>query len=95
LLDFLQAEIIKYLLERREGRPVPEDGAEMFEVLVQHTQGVQHKNAIGELSEGVDEALHLPTVVVVAEVALNKAPEGGIDVEDAGFAIAEEVVLQC
>jgi hypothetical protein len=35
LLDFLQAEIIEYLLEQPEGRHVCEDGTEMFEVLVQ------------------------------------------------------------
>jgi hypothetical protein len=78
---------------------VREDGAEMFEVLVQPTQDVHHKNAIGdintEVGEGVDEALYLLTVVVDTEVALNKAPEGGVDVEGTGFTVAEEVVLQC
>jgi hypothetical protein len=76
-----------------------EDGAEMFEVLVQPAQDVHHKNAIGdintEVGEGVDEALYLLTVVVDTEVALNKAPEGGVDVEGTGFTVAEEVVLQC
>jgi hypothetical protein len=36
-LDFLQAEIIKYLIEQREGCRVHEDGVKMFEVLVQPT----------------------------------------------------------
>jgi hypothetical protein len=97
LLDFLQAEIIEYLLEQPEGRHVCEDGTEMFEVLVQPAQDVQHKNAIGdvdtEVGEGVGEALHLPTVVVDAEVALNEALEGGVDVEGTSFVIAEEVVF--
>jgi hypothetical protein len=56
------------------------------------------ENVVGdidvEVREGVGEALHLPIVVVDAEVALNEAPKGGIDVEGAGFAVAEEVVLQ-
>jgi hypothetical protein len=99
LLDFLQEEIVEHFLERREGRHVREDGAEMFKVLVQPTQDVQHKNTISdvdaEVGEGVDEALHLPTVVIDAEVALHEAPEGGIDVEGAGFMVAKEVVLQC
>jgi hypothetical protein len=99
MLDFLQAEIIKYLLERREGHRVREDGVEMFKVLVQPAQDVQHKNAIGdvdtEVGEGVGEALHLLTVVVGAEVTLNEAPEGGVDVEAVGFVVAEELVLQC
>jgi hypothetical protein len=76
-----------------------EDGTEVFDVLVQPAQGIQHESAIGdidaEVSEGVGEALHLLTVVVDAEVALNEAPEGGVDVEGAGFTVAEEVVLQC
>jgi hypothetical protein len=78
---------------------VREDGAEVFEVLVQPVQDVQHENAIGdidaEIGEGVDEALHLLTVVVDAKVALNEALEGGVDVKGAGFTVAEEVVLQC
>jgi hypothetical protein len=77
---------------------VREDGMEVFEVLVQPAQDVQHENAVGdvntEVGEGVGEALHLPAVIVDAEVTLNKAPEGGIDVEGAGFVVAEEVVLQ-
>jgi hypothetical protein len=44
---------------------VREDGAEVFEVLVHPTHGVQHENT-----------------------------EGGIDLEGAGFTVAEEVVLQ-
>jgi hypothetical protein len=48
-----------------------------------------------EVGEGVDEALHLPTVVVDAEVALNEALECDVDVKGAGFAVAKEVVLQC
>jgi hypothetical protein len=99
LLDFLQEEVVEHLLEQREGCRVREDGAEVFEVLVQPVQDVQHENAIGdidaEIGEGVDEALHLLTVVVDAEVALNEALEGGVDVKGAGFTVAEEVVLQC
>jgi hypothetical protein len=99
LLDFLQAEVVEHLLEQREGCRVREDGAEVFEVLVQPVQDVQHENAIGdidaEIGEGVDEALHLLTVVVDVEVALNEALEGGVDVKGAGFTVAEEVVLQC
>jgi hypothetical protein len=98
MLDFLQAEIVWHLLERWEGLRVREDGMEVFEVLVQPAQDVQHENAVGdvntEVGEGVGEALHLPAVIVDAEVTLNKAPEGGIDVEGAGFMVAEEVVLQ-
>jgi hypothetical protein len=78
---------------------VREDGAEVFEVLIQPAQDVQHENAIddidAEIGEVVVEALHLSTVVVGTEVALRKALEGGVDVEGAGFMIAEEVVLQC
>jgi hypothetical protein len=72
---------------------------EMFEVLVQPAQDVQHENAIGdinvEVGEGVGKALHLPTVVVDAEVALNKALKGGVDVEGVGFVVAEKMLLQC
>jgi hypothetical protein len=71
----------------------------VFKVLVQPTQDVQHENAIGDvdvkIGEGVDEAIHLPTVVIDAEVTLNEAPEGGIDVEGMSLTVAEEVVLQC
>jgi hypothetical protein len=71
----------------------------MFEVLVQPAQDVQHESTISDINakvgEGVGKALHLRTVVIDAEVALNKALEGGIDVEGVGFVVAEEVVLQC
>jgi hypothetical protein len=77
---------------------VREDGTEVFKVLVQPAQDVQHENMIGdidtEVGEGVGEALHLLTIVIDAVVALNESPEGGIDVEGTGFAVAEEVVLQ-
>jgi hypothetical protein len=77
---------------------VCEDSAEVFKVLIQPAQDVQHKNVVGEVntevSEGVSEALHLLTVVIDAEVTLNEAREGGVDVEGVGFAVAEEVVLQ-
>jgi hypothetical protein len=67
--------------------------------LVQPVQDVQHENAVGDLDaevrEGVGDVPQLLTVVIDAEVALNEAPEGGIDVEGMGFAVAKEVVLQC
>jgi hypothetical protein len=78
---------------------VREDGTKVFEVLVQPVQDVQHKNAIGdvdvEIGEGVDEALHISTIVVDAEVALNEALKGGVDVEDVSLAVVEDVVLYC
>jgi hypothetical protein len=84
LLDFLQTYIVEHLLERREGCRVCEDGAEMFEVLVQTAQDIPHENAIGDIDakvgEGVGEALHLPIVVIDAEVTMNEALEGGVDV---------------
>jgi hypothetical protein len=46
------------------------------------------------VGEGVIEALHHSAVVVDAEVALDEAQEGGVDVEGTSFTIAEEVVLQ-
>jgi hypothetical protein len=46
-----------------------------------------------KIGEGASGSLHLPTVVVDAEVALNEAPESGVDVEGASFTVAEEVVL--
>jgi hypothetical protein len=46
------------------------------------------------VAKGVGEALHLPIVVVDTEVVLNKAPEGGIDVEGTSFMVAKEVILQ-
>jgi hypothetical protein len=77
---------------------VHEDGAEVFEVLVQPVQDIQHENVVGdvdtEIGEGAGEALHLLTVVIDAEVTLNEALKSGIDVEGAGFAIAEDVVLR-
>jgi hypothetical protein len=97
LLDFLQAEIIEHLLERWEECRVRQGGTEMFEVLVQPAQDVPHENAIGdvnaEVGEGVGETLHLPTVVIDAEVTLHKTPEGGIDAEGAGLMVAKELVL--
>jgi hypothetical protein len=67
---FQQAEIIEHLLERWEGHHVHEDGAEVFEVLVQPAQDVQHENVVGdidaEVDEGVGDALHLLEVVVDA-----------------------------
>jgi hypothetical protein len=58
---------------------------------------VQHENMIGDINakigEGAGGSLHLPTVVVDAEVALNEAPESGVDVEGTSFTVAEEVVL--
>jgi translation initiation factor 2 alpha subunit (eIF-2alpha) len=99
LLDLLQAQVIEHLLERWEGCRVHEDGAKVFEVLVQPTQNVQHENTISdvdaEIDEGVGKALHLPSVVVDAEVALNEALESGIDVVGMSLSVAEEVVLQC
>jgi hypothetical protein len=69
---------------------------EVFEVLIQPVQDIQHENMIGDINgEGVGEALYLSTVVVGAEVALNEATKGGGDVEGVGFTAAEEVVLQC
>jgi hypothetical protein len=74
-----------------------EDGVEVFEVLVQPTQYVQHEDVVGdvdtEVGKGVGNALHLPIVVVDAEVALNEALKGGVDVVSVGFTVAEEVVL--
>jgi hypothetical protein len=76
---------------------VREDGVQMLEVLVPPAQDVQDENAVSdvdaEVGEGDSEALHLLTVVVDTEVAQNEAPEGGVDVEDTNFTIAEEVVL--
>jgi hypothetical protein len=97
--EFPAAEIVKHLQEQREGCHVRKDGVKVFKVLVQPTQNVQHENMIGdvdtEVGEGVGKAIHLPTVVVDAEFPLNETPECGIDVEGVGFAVAEEVVLQC
>jgi hypothetical protein len=77
---------------------VREDGVEVFKVLVQPTQEVQHNNTVGDIDveviEGVGEALHLLTVVVEAEVALNEALEGDINVEGMSFMGAEEVAFQ-
>jgi hypothetical protein len=77
---------------------VPEDGSEVFEVVVQPVQEVQHENTVSdidvEVSEGVSEALHLSTVDVDAKLTQNEAPEGGVNVEGAGFVVAMEVVLQ-
>jgi hypothetical protein len=74
-----------------------EDGMETFEVLIQPTQDIQHKNAIDdvntEVGEGVNEALHLPAIVIDTEVTLNEALEGGVDVEGTGFTVVKEVVL--
>jgi hypothetical protein len=99
LLDFLETEIVEHLLERWEGRHMCEDGAKMHEVLVQPAHDIQHENAVDdidvEVRERVGEALHHLTVVIDAEVALNEALKGGIDVEGVGFTVAEEVVLQC
>jgi hypothetical protein len=84
-------------LERWEGRRVREDGAEVFEVLVQPAQDIQHEDTISdidvEVGEGVGEAIHLLTVVIDAEVTLNEAPKGSVDMEGTSFAVAEEVVL--
>jgi hypothetical protein len=75
-----------------------EDGAKVFEVLAQPVQDVQHENVVSdvdaEVDEGVNEALYLSIVVVDAEVTLNEAPEGGVDVEGTSFAVAKEVVIQ-
>jgi hypothetical protein len=60
---------------------------------------IQHENAVGDINarvrEGVDEVLHLLIVVVDAEVTLNEALRCHVDVEGAGFTVANEVVLQC
>jgi hypothetical protein len=77
---------------------VREDGAKVFEVLAQPVQDVQHENVVSdvdaEVDEGVNEALYLSIVVVDAEVTLNEAPEGGVDVEGTSFTVAKEVVIQ-
>jgi hypothetical protein len=58
---------------------------------------IQHENVVSdinaEVSEGVNDALHLQTVVVDAEVTLNEALDGGINVDNVGFMVTEEVVL--
>jgi hypothetical protein len=46
-----------------------------------------------EVGEGVDDALHLQTVVVDAEVTLNEALDDGVNVDGVGFMVTEEVVL--
>jgi hypothetical protein len=98
LLDFLQAEVVKHLLERQEVCHMREDGMKVFEFLVQPTQGLQHENMIRdvdtEIGKGVGEALHLLTVDIDTEVTLNEALEGGIDVEGVSLVVAEEVVLR-
>jgi hypothetical protein len=77
---------------------VCEDSTDVFKVLIQPTQDIQHENTIGninvEVGEGVDEALHLSTVVLDTEVTLNEAPKGGVNVEGMCFIVVEEVVLQ-
>jgi hypothetical protein len=58
---------------------------------------IQHENVVSdinaEVGEGVNDALHLQTVVVDAEVTLNEALDGGINVDGVGFMVTEEVVL--
>jgi hypothetical protein len=58
---------------------------------------IQHENVVSdintEVGEGVNDALHLQTVVVDAEVTLNEALDGGINVDSVGFMVTEEVVL--
>jgi hypothetical protein len=97
LLNFLQAEVIMHLLERREGRRVREDGAKVIKVLVQPTENVQDEEAVrdvnAEVDEGVNGALHLQAVVIHVKIALNKVLEGGIDVEGVSFPVADEAIL--
>jgi hypothetical protein len=70
----------------------------MIEGLVQPVENVQDEDAVGDVNakvdEGVGETLHLQAVVVHVKIALNKVPEGGIDVEGASLPIADEAILQ-
>jgi hypothetical protein len=70
----------------------------MIKVLVQSAENVQDEDAVGdvnaEVDEGVGEALHLEAVVIHVEIALNKVPEGGIDVEGTSLLISDEAILQ-
>jgi hypothetical protein len=81
-----------------EGRRMHEDGAEVFEVHVQPVHDVQRENAVGDVDvkvgKRVDEALHLLTLVVDAEVVLNETLKGGINVEGASFTVVEELVFE-
>jgi hypothetical protein len=43
--------------------------------------------------EGVGHALHLAVVVVHVEVALDEGPKRNVEVESAGLAIADELLL--
>jgi hypothetical protein len=87
-----------HLLERSKRRRVREDGAKMIEGLVQLAENVQDEGVVGdvnaEVDEGLSETLHLQAVVVHVKIALNKVPDGGIDVEGVGLLIADEAILQ-
>jgi hypothetical protein len=76
---------------------VREDGTKMIEVLAQPAEDVQDEDSVGninaEVDEGVGEALHLEAVVVHIEIALNKVPEGGLDMEGMSLLIADEAIL--
>jgi hypothetical protein len=75
LLNFLKIEVIVHLLERREGHRVGEDCAKMLVLLVEAVEYVEDEDTIGDVSakivEGGAKPLHLLTIIVHVEVALN------------------------
>jgi hypothetical protein len=98
LLNFLETKVIAHLLKGREGRCVGEDGAKMLVLFVEAVEYVKDEHTIRDVGakivEGVGEALYFLGVVIHVEVALNEVTKDGIDVEDTGLTVADELVLQ-
>jgi hypothetical protein len=85
-------------VEHWEWHAAQDDGSEMIIPLVQPSEDVEDKVAVGdhmtEVTEGVGHALHLVSVVAYQEVALNEVVERGVEVKRAYLTIADELVLE-
>jgi hypothetical protein len=74
-----------------------DDGSKMIVALVQPSKNnedeVAIRDGVAKVSQGVDHALHLVTVVAHREVTVDEVAECGIEVKHACFSVADELVL--
>jgi hypothetical protein len=96
--EFLELEFGAYLGKGGKWPLSLEVGAEVSEAVIQATEDVDDEEAVGdglaELDEGVSECFHLAAVIRDGESALHQGAELGVDEDDPGFTIADELFFE-
>jgi hypothetical protein len=96
-LKLLQEQIIPNLEKVRKWRVAPNDGAHVFEALVQPLKDVEDEdpvfNACVKVNQIVDHGLELAAVLIDREVTLNKSTKGSIKVKSTLLTVTEKLVL--